>query len=296
VAEFYHQALMGVPVNQRAAVLMKLGDARLQSGAAAAAAEAFRDAMAAAQMPNDALVARLALARALIPQGRYAEVIELVSQLDSAADPSAQATALFLWGTALSLEGADLAAAAMRLFQAEQILRTHAVTDGAALAHVNFELGNVAAQQGDVDTAIARYEQACRIADEAGTQAMTWRILSRNNQAYHRLLRGEIEMAAAMITEALALAEEWGALSLQPYLLSTAGEVALAQDDVTTAAARFQQGLTLATQLGIPERIAGITANLGLVALRRGETTCAVHYLSSALAQADTLGARHLAA
>lgn len=295
-AEFYHQALMGVPVNQRAAVLMKLGDARLQSGAAAAAAEAFRDAMAAAQMPNDALVARLALARALIPQGRYAEVIELVSQLDSAADPSAQATALFLWGTALSLEGADLAAAAMRLFQAEQILRTHAVTDGAALAHVNFELGNVAAQQGDLDTAIARYEQACRIADEAGTQAMTWRILSRNNQAYHRLLRGEIEMAAAMITEALALAEEWGALSLQPYLLSTAGEVALAQDDVTTAAARFQQGLTLATQLGIPERIAGITANLGLVALRRGETTCAVHYLSSALAQADTLGARHLAA
>jgi tetratricopeptide (TPR) repeat protein len=182
------------------------------------------------------------------------------------------------------------------LFQAEQILRTHAVTDGAALAQVNFELGNIAAQQGDLETAIARYEHACHIADEAGTQAMTWRILSRNNQAYHRLLRGEVEVAAAIITEALALAEEWGALSLQPYLLSTAGEVALAQDDVTTAVTRFQQGLTLATQLGIPERIAGITANLGLAALRRGETTCAVHYLSAALAQADTLGARHLAA
>ncbi len=295
-AEFYHQALIGLPMNQRSAVLIKLGDVRLQAGAAAAAAEAFRDAIAVAQTPHDALIARLALARALIPQGRYAEVIALVSQLEPNTSPHEQATALFLWGTALSLEGADLAAAAMRLFQAEQILRTYAVTDGAALAQVNFELGNIAAQQGDLDTAIARYEHACHIADEAGTQAMTWRILSRNNQAYHRLLRGEVEVAAAIITEALALAEEWGALSLQPYLLSTAGEVALAQDDVTTAITRFQQGLTLATQLGIPERIAGITANLGLAALRCGETTCAVHYLSSALAQADTLGARHLAA
>ncbi len=57
---------------------MKLSDARLQSGAAAAAAEAFRDAMAAAQTPHDALV-QLALAWPLIPQGCYAEVIELVS-------------------------------------------------------------------------------------------------------------------------------------------------------------------------------------------------------------------------
>ncbi len=184
----------------------------------------------------------------------------------------------------------------MRLFQAEQILRTYAVNDGAALAHVNFELEHVAAQQGDLDTAIACYEQACHIADEAGTQAMTWRSLSRNNQAYHRLLCGEIEMAAAIITEALALAEEWGSLSLQPSLLSTTGEVALAQDDVTTAATRFQQRLTLATQLGVPERIAGITVNLGLIALHRGETTCAVHYFSSALAQATTLGAGHLVA
>ncbi|MCS6889831.1 MAG: transcriptional regulator, partial [Chloroflexus sp.] len=94
----------------------------------------------------------------------------------------------------------------------------------------------------------------------------------------------------------LALAEERGLLAMQPYLLSTAGEVALAQGDLATAAARFQQGLALANQFGIPERVAGLTANLGLVATRRGETACAVHYLSTALAQADTLGARHLAA
>jgi tetratricopeptide (TPR) repeat protein len=232
----------------------------------------------------------------LIPQGRYAEVIALVSQIEPTAHPHDQATALFLWGTALSLEGADLAAATERLVAAAQILGDESTVQRAALAQVTFELGNIAAQQGDLDTAIARYKRAQEIADQAGDEGITWRILARNNQAYHRLLRGEVDAAATIISEAMALAEERGMLSLQPYLLSTAGEVALAQNDLETASARFQQGLALATQLNIPERVAGITANVGLVALRRGETTCAVHYLSSALAQADTLGARHLAA
>lgn len=295
-AEFYTQALAGLPANQRSATLVRLGEARLQAGASAAAVDAFRDAIAAAQTSQEALAARLALARALIPQGRYAEVIALVSHIEPTAHPHDQATALFLWGTALSLEGADLAAATERLVAAAQILGNEPTVQRAALAQVTFELGNIAAQQGDLDTAIARYERAQDIADQAGDEAITWRILARNNQAYHRLLRGEVDAAATIIREAMALAEERGMLSLQPYLLSTAGEVALAQDDLETASARFQQGLALATQLNIPERVAGITANVGLVALRRGETTCAVHYLSSALAQADTLGARHLAA
>lgn len=295
-AEFYAQALAGAPATQRSSILLKLGEARLQSGAAALAAEAFRDAMTAAPTAYDALVARLALARALIPQGRYADVIALVSQPDPAAPPKEQATALFLWGTALSLEGADLYGAAERLTAAEQVLLSCPVADQAALAQVHFELGNIAAQQGDLDAAIARYEAAQRIADQTGDEASTWRVLARNNQAYHRLLRGEVAAAGEIITVALALAEERGLLALQPYLLSTAGEVALAQGDLATAQAYFHQGLGLANQLGIPERVAGLTANLGLVAARRGETTCAVHYLSTALAQADTLGARHLAA
>ncbi|MGQ9774078.1 MAG: ATP-binding protein, partial [Chloroflexus sp.] len=295
-AEFYAQALAGLPASQRSATLVRLGEARLQAGAPAAAVDAFRDAIAAAQTPKEALAARLALARALIPQGRYAEVIALVSQVEPTAHPHDQATALFLWGTALSLEGADLAGATERLVAAAQILGDEPTVQRAALAQVTFELGNIAAQQGDLDTAIARYERAQEIADQADDEAITWRILARNNQAYHRLLRGEVDAAATIISEAMVLAEERGMLSLQPYLLSTAGEVALAQNDLEMASARFQQGLALATQLNIPERVAGITANVGLVALRRGETTCAVHYLSSALAQADTLGARHLAA
>jgi DNA-binding SARP family transcriptional activator len=295
-AEFYLKALDGVLPPQRSTVLRKLGYARLYAGAAGLAAEAFREAMGVASTLHEAVVARLALAHALIPQGRYADVIALVSQIDPDIDPRQQAEALFLWGTALSLEGADLGAATERLMMAEAVLRACPMAEASALAQVSFELGNIAAQQGDLTTAIARYEMAQQIADEAGDSALTWRVLARNNQAYHRLLLGEISAAETIITAALSLAEEGGLLSVMPYLLSTAGEVALAQGDLETAIARFQQGLALATQFSIPERVAGITANLGLVALQRGDTTCAVHYLSTALAQADTLGARHLAA
>jgi len=85
-------------------------------------------------------------------------------------------------------------------------------------------------------------------------------------------------------------------LSVLPFLLSTFGEIALAQDDLETAEKHFVEGLTLAEQLSTSERMAGLAANLGLVALRRGQTAVAIQRLSTALARAEALGARHLAA
>ena len=46
----------------------------------------------------------------------------------------------------------------------------------------------------------------------------------------------------------------------------------------------------------MPERVAGLTANLGLVAEQRGQNELAIHRFSTALALADSLGTRHLAA
>ena len=85
-------------------------------------------------------------------------------------------------------------------------------------------------------------------------------------------------------------------LSFEPYLRSTLGEIALADGDLDAAEASFNQGLELAEQLPIPERVAGLTANLALVSIKRGQTALAIHRLSTALARADALGTRHLAA
>jgi hypothetical protein len=94
----------------------------------------------------------------------------------------------------------------------------------------------------------------------------------------------------------MTLAVEKGAIGLQPYLFSTLGEIALAEEDLDTAERYFSEGLALAERITFPERVAGLTANLGLVAKRRGQIDRAIHRLSTAQVMADTLGTRHLAA
>jgi DNA-binding SARP family transcriptional activator len=294
---FYEQALVAMPQSQRFNALMSLGEALLTGGRAAQATERFRESLALARTPTEARQAQLSLARSLAPQGRYAEMIESVRGLEYADDHNVRITALFLWGTALSLEGSDLAGAALRLREAARLLSSQPAPDHIALAQVRFELGGVAAQQGDLLAALACYREALAVADKAAHDpaATPWRILARNNLAYHLHLLGNLDEAECWVAEGLRLANEYGTPGLQPYLLSTQGEIALARGDLAAAEASFTAGLTLAQQLELPERIAGITANLGLVAMRRGQTALAVHYLSTALAHADTLGTRHLA-
>jgi DNA-binding SARP family transcriptional activator len=297
----YEQALAGAPPAERPAVLLALGDALFLGGEGARAAERYREVLGLARTPAEARQARINLARALIPQGRYGELIELMRGL-GAVTPEERWTAQFLWGTALSIEGADLAEAALRLREAEQIVAAQPAPDPVALAQIRFELGSVAAQQGDLPRAVAYYHEALVVADGAADDpaavegAVTWRILARNNLAYHLLLLGDLPAAARYAAEGVSLAEERGAIGLQPYLHSTSGEVALALGDLDGAEAAFDAGLALAERLSIPERVAGLTANLGLVAERRGQTALAIHRLSAALARADALGTRHLAA
>lgn len=298
---FYEQALAGGPPARRFETLLALGEAHYNRGDGPRAAEVFREALGLARDPAAATRARLSLAGALISQARFAEVIDLVREIAATGAPAERAQALFRWGTALSLEGADLAGAALRLREAEALVAAQPAPDPVALAQVRFELGSVAAQQGDLARAVAYYHEAMSVADGAPDVAMvdgptTWRVLARNNLAYHLHLLGDLEGAARYIGEALRLAEEGGALGMLPYLRSTEGEVALARGDLDGAEAAFAEGLALAERTGVPERVAGLTANLGLLALRRGQTASAIHRLSAALARADALGTRHLAA
>ncbi|MDW8213185.1 MAG: AAA family ATPase [Roseiflexaceae bacterium] len=295
---FYEQALAGAASGQRFDALMNLGEALMMGGRAAQAAERFRESLALARTPAEARRARLSLARALTPQGRYAEMIEAVREVEREGDLNERIAALFLWGTALSLEGSDLVGAALRLREAARLILAQPTPDPVALAQVRFELGGVAAQQGDLITAIACYREALAAADSVADrpEAITWRILARNNLAYHLHLSGNLAEAERWLDEGLRLVNEYGAPGLQPYLLSTRGEIALARGDLETAESSFVAGLTLAERLDVPERVAGITANLGLLASRRGRTTLAIHHLSTAMARADALGTRHLAA
>ncbi|HEX7975601.1 MAG TPA: hypothetical protein VF498_14420, partial [Anaerolineales bacterium] len=235
------------------------------------------------------------LARSLILQARYQEVIVMAQSIYNQDDPRSGFLAQFLWGTALSLEGSDLVEAARHLQRARQIASDNPPVNQTSLSQILFELGGVAAQQGDLPQAIQYYRESLEAATWDDSELSVEQvILANNNLAYHLHLMND-PSAKGYAETGLALAREKGFVAEQSYLLSTLGEIALASGDLDEAEKDFNAGLANAERIAFPERVAGLTANLGLVARQRGEIPLAIYRLSTALGQADALGTRHLA-
>ena len=287
---------------QRLTILMALADTHFNAGHTVQASDTYQAALQLAEtLDDDAHVynTRLALAQSLLPQARFDEAVAIVEHYPpphNAASTIFAVKAELTIGTALSLEGADLDDAAQHLRQGIAYLEHNDAIDPIYGAHLAFELGSVAAQQGDLEQAVELYRNALADAERSNHQEAALRtILAYNNLAYHLHLLND-PGAQELIEAGLEYAESVGMLTLQPYLFSTRGEILLAQGDLSAADAQFQQGLALAQQFSNLERVAGLTANRGRVALAQGDTTRAMHYLSTALARADAVGTRHLAA
>jgi tetratricopeptide (TPR) repeat protein len=280
---------------------MALGEAQAESGEASRAVDSFHAAAELyEQQPGEhggeIDAALLALARAFLILSRTADVIALAQQVRTAGRSGSAAMAEFLWGTALGHAGTDLVTASKHLQVAADLFRDQSPSDQAMLAAATFELGNIKAQHGDLHGAVECYKATLEIVEPATHgPALTWHILGHNNLAYHLHLLHD-QGAAEHAVEGLRLAREKGVLTLQPFLLSTLGEIALAADELDTAEAYFREGLALARRLSTRERIAGLAANLGRLEARRGNTVRAVERLTAALAEADSLGSHHLGA
>jgi DNA-binding SARP family transcriptional activator len=299
-AEFFQQALVGADPDQRRAVLTALGTAQLHAGELAAATQTLQAALDLSLQKQDPVTLGKAfqgLGEALLLQARYAEAVALAARLAEGPLPAIRCAAELLWGTALSMEGLDLDGAARHLQQAEAQLKAHPGAAGAAqLAQAEFELGNLEAQQGRLAAAIARYRETQRLTDDSDNdEALRLHVLAHNNLAYHLLLLGD-PSAKDYAHRGAEIAQDKGMLTLLPYLLSTLGELALAEDNLAAAEDYFSQGLAQAQRLAQPERIAGLTANLGLVAQRRGQTAAAIEYFTAARDAADAASTRFLAA
>jgi tetratricopeptide (TPR) repeat protein len=240
--EFYEQALLAdLPDMERAAILLELGDARFRAGETAQATETFRAALKlCAPQSMEADRARLALAQSLLNQARFAEAIDLVQQVRDAGRPEMIVSAEMQWGTTLSVEGADLIGAAEHLQKAETLLREQSDRpDAARLAQIMFEQGSVAAQQGDLEKAVALYRETIAVA-QPEPLALPFLVLGYNNLAYHLHLLND-PTAHEYARQGLQLAQEQGALGLQPFLLSTRGEIEL-ERDVIAAEHFFSEG------------------------------------------------------
>jgi tetratricopeptide (TPR) repeat protein len=297
---FYEQALEAeTDDTNRTDLFFALGTARFNHGESARASESFSSAVALAQASHDLVrleEAHLALNTSLIPQARYRQAIEIAEELRRAGPPELALCAEICWGTALGLESAHPVEAEAHLRLAEELLAApRGYETRITRARLVYQLAGVTGQQGKIAEAVAYYRQALALVRENETVLDLQRhVLLYNNLAYNLYLLNDPE-AAEYARAGLQFAREKGTRTHQSYLLSTSGEIALAQNDLDAAERLFSEGLELAEQLAIPERIAGLTANLGLVARQRGDTARARELLAEALERANQIGSSHLA-
>lgn len=298
---FYEQALATETDDaRRASICLALGAAHFNRGDFAQASQLLYSAVALAETSRDLErleEAHLALNQSFYPQSRYREAIELAERLARSGPVELALCAEFTWGTAIGLESKRPVEAELHLRRAEELIDApRSFESRVTPAKLKYQMAGVAGQQGRFAEAIALYRQALELvrADESALDLQR-HILLFNNLAYYLHLQRD-PAGAEYARTGLQFAREKGTLTHQSYLLSTSGEIALAQDDLDGAQTFFDEGLELAERLNIPERVAGLTANLGLIANRRGDREGAQRLLNDALSRADQIGSGHLSA
>jgi len=195
-----------------------------------------------------------------------------------------------LLGAALAMEGRDLATAEKHLQEAVTAHRQNNNQDD--LCATLFELGNVAAQRGELQRALKLYDESAQVA-EAGRNHY-YLALARNNFAYHSLLLGQVEAAQQAVVQGIKTAEAYDLLAALLHLYSTEGEIHLYLNQWQEAENAFQRGLVLAEELNSLERQAGYRGGLALAARGRKDFDTAQHLLEEALALIAEQGYWHL--
>lgn len=183
-----------------------------------------------------------------------------------------------LLGAAQAMEGSDLITAEENLRRAALCHRQiERVSD---LCADLFELGNVAAQRGELARALEYYQEAGHAAETGHVSYFL--ALAHNNFAYHSLLLGDVQAARQAALQGQRVAESHALVGALLHLSSTQGEIQLYLAEWEAAATFFRHGLALADDLGNQERQAGYRAGLALVARGQGNLKQATALLEAA--------------
>jgi DNA-binding SARP family transcriptional activator len=195
-----------------------------------------------------------------------------------------------LLGAAFAMEGSRLDVAEGHL-QAAVSAHRRAVNQGELCAGL-FELGNIAAQRGELVRALAFYTGSAQAAEAGGIHY--YHALARNNFAYHSLLLGQVDAAKKSVAQGLKVAEANDLVTALLHLYSTQGEIHLYLAEWDQARLSFQRGLALAEDLGSLERQAGYRGGLALAARGEDNPASALRLLEEALALIAGQGYWHL--
>ena len=203
----------------------------------------------------------------------------VLPDLEMVEDAELHASAHYLMGTAQYRNGYDMAAAATHLQKATELVNAHGIDSEIGFMSW-FEWGNLCLEHGDLAQAIAKFQQAQRVAQSR--QSILFEALSLNNMAHATLLTGAVAQALMLVEQAMQLAETYALQPMRYYFLSTRGEVALAAGQLLAADDWFNQALTLAQKYDNPVFVANVQAHLGRAAQARGEFDTALALLTTA--------------
>ena len=218
--------------------------------------------------------------------------LEVCNTAESAALSAQVGRGQRLLGAALAMEGHDLLSAEDHLQQALAVQRQ--TNQHGDLCATLFEIGNVAAQRGELRRALDSYSEAAQQAKLG--HVYYYLALAHNNLAYHSLLLGQLEAARRYADLGVKLAESYEMLGVLLYLYSTQGEIHLYQAEWAAATEMFQRGLSLAEELNHLERQAGYRAGLALAACGLNDLDRAVALFEEGLALIAGQGYWHLRA
>lgn len=291
-AAAFEQALRLEPTPERR---LGLAEALLLLGDQEAARRALRLVLDEVERDTDAALAAeaaLLMGRSHLPGGgvETARWARYALDLGPALDPALRTRAHLLLGAGLMVSDHRLDEAARPLERANDLVA--AGDDPLLAAESRFQLGNLLAQRGDFAAAIARYEEAIALAEEA--QDLYLQILIHNNLAYHALLAGQIERAGRHNARSRALSDAAELSWPRQFLESTRGEIALARGRLDEAETAFSAALAVAERGEARVQAANIRANRALVARARGDLDGALVMLERAAAAVEGQPVPHL--
>lgn len=162
------------------------------------------------------------------------------------------------------------------------------INDQAGLAQVLQYSGIIAAQQGDLDEAEARFKESLEIRRAIDDQRGVANLL--NNLMIIAEYRGELEIATSYQEEALAIRREVGDQRMIAISLSNLGNILQLRGELAAARERLEESIELQRGIGDRWYLGNALNNLGNVVRKQGSYREARQLYAESLAICRELG------
>ncbi|HEU5430491.1 MAG TPA: LuxR C-terminal-related transcriptional regulator [Thermomicrobiales bacterium] len=241
---------------------------------------------------NEAADAGLRLAAALwlwwFYRGQTSEGrlwLERALALDGAMT-RARAEALFCAAWLASEQGAN----AHGVFLADEAVRTfQALDDAVGIARAKWVYGDILCDLGDRQGGVALLEEALAACRAVGDPVWIGCVL--NSLGVELYWQSEVDRAAPLFEEAVALLSGIEATAMRIYTLANLGEVIRARGDLPRASALMRESLSLAREQGNLRGIVGALESLAAVAGAIAQTERAARLFGAAERLRETMAA-----